>query len=161
MAEKDGVNKPINSSNKPNITFFAKKEQSDGLKIEIPKQVIKQDAKDYYAAGSDSPYKRKLNSKKVVNEDLRGECYIGFAKVLKEELQTFEMKDSAVFEQKIHRLSSRKNNASQQLDVLQMESTQSTSKKYEVMQKSLKTSKQKKFSESLWFCGKKVGEMSG
>mmetsp|Transcript_3420 Transcript_3420/g.2399 ORF Transcript_3420/g.2399 Transcript_3420/m.2399 type:complete len:177 (+) Transcript_3420:25-555(+) len=72
---------------------------------EAKKQVIIQDAKDYYAAGADTVDKMSKTMSKLLNEDVRGECFIGFAKLLKEELHTFELKDRAAFDKKANQLS--------------------------------------------------------
>ncbi len=67
---------------------------------------------EYYAtSNSHSPYKKKKTLKGVVhmNEEMKAECYIGFAKLLKEELKTFEMKDSAIFDMRVNSLSRNKN----------------------------------------------------
>lgn len=69
-----------------------------------------QDAKDYYSSSTSSPYRKKAHKTKRDKDDaeLKAECYIGFSKLLKEEMRTFDMKDSVVFELRINSLNKRK-----------------------------------------------------
>jgi hypothetical protein len=52
-----------------------------------------------------------------LTEELKAECYIGFSKLLKEEMKLFEIKDSMVFELRANSLNRRKN-PSMQTDVV-------------------------------------------
>lgn len=71
-----------------------------------------QDAAEYYAAGTHSPDKKKKKLKSgqsnLASEELKAECYIGFQKLLKDELRTFELKDSIMIEAKVNSLNQRK-----------------------------------------------------
>ena len=66
------------------------------------------DARDYYASGEQSPTRKHKMLKKQesitghMNEELKAECYIGFSKFLKEEMKTFDMKDSMVFDVRVN-----------------------------------------------------------
>ncbi len=76
--------------------------------------------------------------------------------MLKEEMRTFDMKDSVVFELRINSLNKRKN-PSMEIDPTSTISRQ----KAAIKDKSLALQKKKLFTESLWYCGKKVGEING
>ena len=58
------------------------------------------DATQYYGA-SNSPGGRKKKADGAYNQELKGECYIGFQKMLNEELRAFDYKDSFIFEMKL------------------------------------------------------------
>ena len=63
-----------------------------------------QDAMDYYGTGHHQHDKMRKQASKHVNEvaeiraTLMAECYIGFQKLLNEELKAFDLKDSIFFD---------------------------------------------------------------
>ena len=63
-----------------------------------------QDAMDYYGTGHHHHDKMRKQASKHVNEvdeiraDLMAECYIGFQKLLNDELKAFDLKDSIFFD---------------------------------------------------------------
>ena len=60
-----------------------------------------QDATEYYAPIHHSPGRKS----KKVNEDheeMKGECYIGFQKLLNDELKAFDIKDTYIFDMKLN-----------------------------------------------------------
>ena len=57
---------------------------------------LPQDAAQYYATTS-SPNNKKRND----HQELKAECYIGFQKLLNEELKAFDIKDSIMMELKL------------------------------------------------------------
>lgn len=61
------------------------------------------DATEYYGAGHNHDKMRKMGSKHIyeveeMKAELIGECYIGFQKLLNEELKAFDLKDSVFFD---------------------------------------------------------------
>lgn len=60
------------------------------------------DAKEFYAPSHHLPYVKKMSKhidqREVFNAELMAECYIGFAKLLNEEMRAFDMKDSMIFD---------------------------------------------------------------
>ena len=60
------------------------------------------DATEYYAPTEKIERKKTLKrgQSALVCEELKAECYIGFSKVLNEELRTFDLKDQAIFDNK-------------------------------------------------------------
>lgn len=85
---------------------------------------------------------------------MTAECYIGFSKLLKEEMKAFEMKDSVIFEMRVDSLNKRKNPSGQYDNVANIATQKKTHEK-------ISMHKKKVFTEKLWFCGKKVGEING
>lgn len=69
------------------------------------------DAKEYYAQSHQSPRKSKMLKSQdslLMSEELKAECYIGFSKFLKQEMKTFDMKDSMVYDLRINSLQKKK-----------------------------------------------------
>lgn len=89
--------------------------------------------------------------------DLIAECYIGFAKLLNDEMRAFDLKDSALFDT-LKVASLKTGSASGGAKT----SEERTAKEAGVVRSALSsTHKQKQFAERLWFCGQSIGEISG
>lgn len=59
------------------------------------------DATEYYAPNEKHPEKKRMlkhGASTLVTEELKAECYIGFSKLLNEELKTFDLKDAVIFD---------------------------------------------------------------
>ena len=102
-----------------------------------------------------------------MNEELKAECYIGFSKFLKQEMKTFDMKDSMVFEMRVNSMQKKKHtpgltrkNSNSDKNLSEYNQNM-TSKAAIWKEKSISMQKKKVFTEKLWFCGKSVGEING
>ncbi|CDW81936.1 duf1765 domain containing protein [Stylonychia lemnae] len=127
---------------------------------------INEDAKDFYAPGHHQPYAKKqskhLDQRENQSSELMSECYIGFAKLLNEEMRAFDLKDSMIFDtMRINSLGG-KNNGSGTINgrILSNADLQRKSSQ-DVIKSAFASSKKKQFSEKLWFCGQCIGEISG
>lgn len=101
--------------------------------------------------------------------ELKAECYIGFQKLLNEELRAFDLKDAVIFDLKLNPSGSggtynnHIQNSKTPIATLKDLSDRPDLNlaKHISSQKKLTTSKKKAFEEKLWFCGKHVGDISG
>lgn len=104
-----------------------------------------------------------------VKADLIAECYIGFPKLLSEELMAFDIKDSLVFNTLMPQdptasVMGKKSGGEQEFTNLhglkgldrEMDASLQNIPKSLMLAKRTKT-----FKEKLWYCGKCVGEISG
>jgi hypothetical protein len=60
------------------------------------------DATEYYAPTHNSPSTKKKKFDEDNSYELKGECYIGFQKLLNDELKAFDIKDSYIFDMKLN-----------------------------------------------------------
>ena len=88
------------------------------------------------------------------------ECYIGFSKLLNEELKAFDLKDSVFFDTlKVGSLSQRalsSLNAKTTLEIKEQQALLANNKavsEINFARTVIGTKKQKKFTERLWICG--------
>jgi hypothetical protein len=68
-------------------------------------QRMMRDAAEYYAPTHNSPPKKhnKRHGAEIeITEELKAECYIGFQKLLNDELKAFDSKDSYIFDMKLN-----------------------------------------------------------
>jgi hypothetical protein len=106
-----------------------------------------------------------------VKADLIAECYIGFPKLLSEELMAFDIKDSLVFNTLMPQnpnasIMGKKSGSEKEFTNLNskpfMGQDQEMEASLQNIPKSLMLAKRTKtFKEKLWYCGKCVGEISG
>lgn len=133
--------------------------------------IISKTATEFYAPGHHQPYAKKASKKHIdQNEvpfaDLIGECYIGFSKLLNDEMKAFDIKDSALFDTlKVASFNNKNGTGSINGKTSQEEITKHAIRKQssEILLKAAMSSnlKKKQFSEKLWFCGNSIGEISG
>jgi len=83
---------------------FTKSFRQDSNSSQSNVEMVGKDATEFYGAYQHSPHRRasivkpELTTTKLLHEDLSGECYIGLQKLMNDELKTFDMKDSFMFE---------------------------------------------------------------
>lgn len=138
------------------------------------------DATEYYATGHHDKLRKKASGKHHLEEaaneakgaDLIAECYIGFQKLLNDELKAFDLKDSMFFDTiKGCGVSGKKTGSGshelpaatiheQKLAVLHKATTAEMASEGG-FNHVISTRRMKSFSEHLWFCGQCVGEVSG
>ena len=107
------------------------------------------DASEFYRSDSLNPYQSKRGNL----DKLKGECYIGFPKLLKSEMAFLDKKDSFILGQFG---SFEKDRAIRDMDF-------SEQKKLSNSEESTKREdpRYKEFQERIWYCGKHVGEVRG
>lgn len=125
------------------------------------------DATEYYAlTQSMNPKKhgKRYGGELEETDELKAECYIGFLKLLNDELKAFDSKDSYIHDMKLNQGRSTLTNA------LSVKLVRELSEKLPSMGNlnatdpntpTITLSSKKPFSERLWFCGQPVGYISG
>lgn len=81
------------------------KNSMENLAEKQTKAIAGMDATQFYASGSHQKFMRKKTSKRLElvdgqNAELISECYIGFTKLLNDELRTFNLKTSVFLDSK-------------------------------------------------------------
>jgi hypothetical protein len=100
--------------------------------------------------------RKKLSSKRGNLENLEGECYISFQKLLSNELRSMDRKDSYLFDIAMRKSSNNIDPKTARTDLLPSKRTS-----YQSIEEEKEEDSSKIFSETLWLFGKKVGRTKG
>lgn len=100
--------------------------------------------------------RKKIASKRSNLENLEGECYISFQKLLSNELRTMDRKDSHLFD-----IAMRKSSHNIDPKFSKIEQIISKKKNNQANEEDKDEDSSKIFSETLWLFGKKIGRTKG